>query len=132
MSTPTKNIGLLPTSSILKKLNDHSPGAANDVMTRMESLQKQVLAKRKKQISLRAIFDIFSPLEKTELQSSCKNRIQESWENVGHYMRQAMRDYIADNNIDITTLKLTPEELTDLAALSTKQLVPRKQNRFSL
>lgn len=116
-------VDLLPHPNILKELERHSQGAAEEIMQRAETLQQQSFRRNEKMMEwkynkgiLSSLFRMFSGKRAQENPyHQEKNYMEDSFAAVGDYMRQAMRDYIADHKINIDALELTPYEKFDLS-----------------
>lgn len=121
-SLPTSS---LPRPSLLQKIEAQYPGAAQMIMTRAEELQKQSFAndrfaqqhnnkQKNKQSGLRAILNHLIKSPAAIKNHSDPQALQQTWEQVGYYIKYALHDFIKDNDIDITTLNLNDEEKKDL------------------
>lgn len=119
-------IGLLPQASILQKIERHSQGAAEDIMVRAEKLQAEKFAQDEKDLQrsrnkgmISSLFHrlaekVKSPSPSVTPSAPTGSFLEDSFGEVGNYMRQAMRGYIMDNKIDFNALGLTPTEKFDL------------------
>lgn len=134
-------VGLVPNPSILQKIERHTQGAAEEIMTRAEKLQAEKFAQDEKDLkkslkkgAISTLFHRFADKLKNTQPYDEKpsapsgNFLEDSFGEMGNYMRQAMRDYIMDHKIDFKELDLTPTEKFDLTVIDCSYIKQPIQN----